>query len=145
MGHLDIILPFFVLLLTFVLKLLIAEDFKPARAISSLCELPIDMIFLAISFLIAIVISDGKNRNDGLFYLFTFIVLAVITVFISKMSVKGFEAGVNKYWIWMFVGNLIVTVVCLRCSIVTLTIPETISEKKIPQTQSPVNNNPNGN
>lgn len=137
MTHLDITLPFLILFMTYLVKLMIDENVDKVKAICSMCELPIDMIFLAISFLIAIVISDSKNRNEGLFYMLLFFVLAITNVFMAKRSIKMYQARLNNNWIWLFIANLFITVLCLRCSIVTLTDNESIQKKTAPTTQSP--------
>ncbi|WP_449435079.1 hypothetical protein [Pedobacter steynii] len=139
MTHLDITLPFLILGMTYVVKLMIDENVDKVKAICSMCELPIDMIFLAISFLIAIVISDASNRNEGLFYMLLFMVLAMLNVFLAKRSIRMYQAHVNNKWVWLFVLNLFITVLCLRCSILTLTSSEITTQKNNTTTQLPSN------
>jgi hypothetical protein len=135
-SHLDIILPFVLLLLTYIFKLTIDEKFDKVKAMRAFCELPIDIIFLAMSFLIAIMLSQGKYRDFGVLYVMVFIVVAVITVVLSKRSVLGFNANLNRGWIAMLVGNIIITLICLVCSISTLTKAAKLDkEKKSPKTE----------
>ena len=134
-GRLDIILPLILLLATFAMKVLVAEEFKPARIISELCSLPTDMIFLAISFLIAVLISsDGKGIHHGLYYLFSFFGISVITVALSKISAKGFDKNTNKIWIILLILNFIITGFCLKGSISTIPTPD--QDKATTQQQS---------
>ena len=114
-AHLDIILPFILLFLTYIFKLTIDEKFDRVKAMRAFCELPIDIIFLAMSFLIAIMLSQGKYRDFGILYVLLFIGVAVVTVVLSKRSVSGLNANLNRAWIVMLVGNIAITLICLVC------------------------------
>jgi hypothetical protein len=139
-NHLDIVLPFIFLLLTYFFKLTVDEKFERVKAMRALCELPVDIIFLAMSFLVAIMVSQGKYRDVGILYVMLFISAAFITVMLSKRSVTGFNTSINKYWILMLIGNIALTVFCLFCSIYTLTKSMKLEKEKHPTiTQTTVN------
>ena len=86
-------------------------------AIKAICELPVDMIFLSISFLIAFIISNDENRNDGLLYWIVYLILSIGVVFLWRRSIKVYEDGKNKSWLILMAINLFVTIICLIISI----------------------------
>jgi len=136
LDRLDIILPLILLVATLVFKILIAEEFKPARIVSELCGLPTDMIFLSISFLIAVLISsDGAGVHNGLLYLFIFFCISAITVALSKLSAKGFINNNSKWWILLLVSNFIISGYCLKRSISTIPYPDKETKTKQQQGQ----------
>ena len=108
MEHLEIILPVALLFLAFILKLSIDRSIQTANMIESICELPVDMIFLAISFLVAYTISTQSNPSNGLFYTISFIGLAVINVILWRKSLKLYDNR-NKWWILLFFLNVVIS------------------------------------
>lgn len=117
MEHLELILPVALLFLSFLLKLMIDRSVKAPIAIKAICELPVDMIFLSISFLIAFIISGGENRNDGLLYWIIYLILSIGIVFLWRRSISIYEKGENKSWLVLLSVNLFVTLICLIISI----------------------------
>jgi hypothetical protein len=105
MEHLEIILPITLLFLAFVLKLSIDRSIEVPNIIQAICELPVDMIFLSISFLIAYTISKPTNPSEGLFFTIAFIVIAVLTVILWRQSLKLFERR-NNWWILLLLINI---------------------------------------
>jgi hypothetical protein len=106
------------------------------NVIKAMCELPIDMILLAISFLIAIVISDEASRNQAVLYFVTFFILSLVIVFMSKRSVHHFEGGKYRFWFALLLLNFLVALICLIGS-VTFVIhhaPVNFKENKISKT-----------
>jgi len=120
MKHLELILPIALLFLSFLLKLMIDRSVKAPIAIKAICELPVDMIFLSISFLIAFIISGGENRNDGLVYWTIYLILSIGIVFLWRRSISVYEKGNNKSWLVLLSVNLFVTLICLVVSITLL-------------------------
>lgn len=108
MEHLEIILPITLLFLAFVLKLSIDRSIEAPNIIQSICELPVDMIFLSISFLIAYTISKPTDPSEGLFFTIAFIVLAVLTVVLWRKSLKLFERK-NNWWILLLLLNMTIS------------------------------------
>ena len=105
MEHLEIILPITLLFLAFVLKLSIDRSIEVPNIIQAICELPVDMIFLSISFLIAYTISKPTDPSEGLFFTIAFIVIAVLTVILWRKSLKLFERR-NNWWILILLINI---------------------------------------
>jgi len=116
MEHLEIILPITILVLAFILKLAIDRNVEVPNLIQAICELPVDMIFLSISFLIAFTISKPKDPSEGLFYTISFIVLAVVIVILWRKSLMLFETK-NHLWILLLIINLFISVFSLLQSV----------------------------
>lgn len=108
MEHLEIILPITLLFLAFVLKLSIDRSIEVPNIIQAICELPVDMIFLSISFLIAYTISKPTDPSNGLFFTLAFIVIAVLTVILWRKSLKLFERK-NNWWILLLLINMAIS------------------------------------
>lgn len=108
MEHLEIILPITLLFLAFVLKLSIDRSIEVPNIIQAICELPVDMIFLSISFLIAYTIAKPTDPNEGLFFTIAFIVIAVLTVVLWRKSLKLFERK-NHWWILLLLLNMTIS------------------------------------
>lgn len=116
MEHLEIILPITILVLAFILKLAIDRNVEVPNLIQAICELPVDMIFLSISFLIAFTISKPKDPSEGLFYTIAFIVLAVVVVILWRKCLKLFEIK-NRLWILLLCVNTFISVLSLLQSV----------------------------
>lgn len=130
MDHLEIILPITLLVLAFVLKLSIDRSIKVPNLIQSICELPVDMIFLSLSFLIAFTISNNTETSKGLLFTLAFIVLAVIIVIIWRKSLKLYDLK-NKFWILLLCLNLALSTLALFQSMdVLLNTNEVVSTEK---------------
>lgn len=124
MNSLEVILPVALLLLAFLLKLAIDRNVDIPIAIQSLCELPVDIVFLSISFAIAYTISDVSQNSEGLLYCFTFLIISVLVVLIWRKSIKLFDSN-NKWWILLLSINLFLSTFVLITSIGIL-IPDKI-------------------
>lgn len=105
MDHLDIVLPIILLFLAFILKLSIDRSIEVPNLIQAICELPVDMEFLSISFLIAFTIGKDTDTGKGLFFCFVYICIAVIVVILWRKCLKLFEKG-NKLWILLLCINI---------------------------------------
>jgi hypothetical protein len=112
MEHLDIILPIVLLVLAFFLKLSIDRTIKAPNVIQAICELPVDIVFLSLSFLIAFTISNKTETSKGLFFTLGFIVVSVIIVIIWRKSLKLYDLK-NKFWILLLCVNLIISIFSL--------------------------------
>ena len=129
MEHLELILPITLLFLSFLLKLLIDRSVDIPIAIKAICELPVDMIFLSISFLIAFVISNDENRNEGLLYWIIFLIISIGVVFLWRRSILVYEKRENNSWRILLGVNLFVTITCLIISINLLSFDENEKEQ----------------
>jgi len=133
MSSLEIILPILLIFITYILKLFIDQVVDLPAAIKSVCELPIDIVFLSISLLIAIVISNASNRNVGLVCMLANFIAAVLIIFLSKRSASNFISGTNNQWRIFLSLNMFISIMSLCISISMLT---PVVEKKAQQTTS---------
>ena len=120
MGYLGILLPFGLLFLKFVLKLFIDRKINIPDFLEDLCELPVDMIFLAISFLIAFTIST-KEVGNALFLSFAYLIIAAIIIFIWRRSVNLLYEKKIFFLIFVLLINYSLSILPLILSINILT------------------------
>jgi hypothetical protein len=112
-----VFLPFALILITYGLKLFIDQQVDKRIAIKSACELPIDIIFLSISLLIAVIVSNTSNRSEGLLSMLMNFALAIFIVFLSKKSASIYHNGSSKIWGWLFALNMFLSILSLFISI----------------------------
>ena len=98
MQSLNIILPLALLALAFFLKLLIDRQVDIPDFIQSICELPVDINFLSLSFIVAFTLSVDDRKDEGLLNCLYYVIAAIIIVFLWKRSLKLFEI---KKWTWL--------------------------------------------
>lgn len=91
MNSLEIWLPVVLLVLAFLLKLLIDRASTAPIFIQSLMELPVDIAFLAMSFVIAYTINAGDGAAEGLLYFLIYIVCSIVIVSFWRRSNSYFE------------------------------------------------------
>lgn len=127
MAHLQIILPTVLLLIGFLLKLLIGRKYDLPATIQAICELPVDIVLLSLSFVVAFTIARVDNQTTGLFYCFIGIAATILNVLLWRVSIDQFLKG-TKLWILFLVFNLILSGFAITKS-VNLTM-ETEAEKK---------------
>ena len=104
MGHIEVILPIAILILAFLLKLTIDRSVEAPILIQALYELPVDIVFLALSFLAAHTIALTTSKNTALFYCFVITIVSVINVILWRRSIKLFD---KKSIIWSLVLTFI--------------------------------------
>jgi hypothetical protein len=105
MEHLDIILPGLLVLIAFLLKLVVDRSVEIPNAIQAIIELPVDIVFLALTFSVAFTLTSIKNQANGLFYGFVGFAFAIIVVLLWKKTQKLFISG-SKWWILLIFINL---------------------------------------
>ena len=108
MDNLNIILPGVLVVIAFLLKLLVDRNLDIPNAIQATCGLPVDIIFLSLTFGVAFTISDIKNQPIGLFYCFIGIAISIIVVLLWRKSLKFF-LNKNKCWILLLSINLLIS------------------------------------
>lgn len=91
MSSLEIALPATLLVLAFLLKLMIDRSSTAPLLIQSLIELPVDIAFLAMSFLIAYTINAGEKVSEGLLLFLIYIVCSILIVFFWRRSSAMFD------------------------------------------------------
>lgn len=139
MEHLQIILPSVLLLIGFLLKLLVGRKYDMPATIQAICELPVDIIFLALSFTVAFTITKVDNQSSGLFYCFIGIATAILIVLLWRISVDQFLKK-SKWWILLLFINLAIAGFTINKS-VSLVIETEIAETKNIVPESNQNNN----
>lgn len=109
-----VILPGILLLLAFFLKLSIDREVDIPNSIYAFLELPVDVVFLAISFIAAFTIASNSPDNElGFIYFVCYIFLAGFTVFLWRKACRLFEAGKHMSTIGVSVLNYIICAACL--------------------------------
>jgi hypothetical protein len=108
MEHLQIILPTVLLLIGFLLKLLIGRKYDLPATIQAICELPVDIVLLSLSFVVAFTIAKVDNHTTGLFYCFIGFAVTILNVLLWRVSIDQFLKG-TKLWILFLVFNLILS------------------------------------
>lgn len=108
MEHLQIILPTVLLLIGFLLKLLIGRKYDLPATIQAVCELPVDIVLLSLSFVVAFTIAKMDNQTSGLFYCFIGFAFTILIVLLWRVSIDQFLKG-TKWWILFLVLNLMIS------------------------------------
>jgi hypothetical protein len=116
MEHLQIILPAVLLLIGFLLKLLVGRNYDMPATIQAICELPVDIIFLALSFTVAYTITRINNQSSGLFYCFIGIAVAILIVLLWRISIDQFLKS-SKLWMLLLFINLIIAGFAIKKSV----------------------------
>jgi hypothetical protein len=142
MQHLDIILPILLLGIAFLLKLVVDRNIDVPTAIHAICELPVDILFLSLSFSIAYTIADPVNNSQGLFYCFVGLAISILVVFIWRRTLQYFIE--KRKWLWLFLlfANLIVASISLKYSVVLIMANQREKEKATKKQQKQPNNQP---
>jgi hypothetical protein len=107
--YLEIILPSAVLLMSFLLKMCVGRPLSVATFIDSLIELPIDAAFLAISFLIAYIITSALHTNLGIALFMIYICATILVIIGWRGSIMFFDKK-------RFMITIILTVACFAAS-----------------------------
>lgn len=135
-AHLDIILPIVILVLAFMLRLFIDRSVNKADIIETVCELPSDMIFLSLSFLMAYTISHSKSQAEGLLYSLINVIIAIVIVAMRKRSITSITDHRRYIWLGWFVPNFLIAVTTLIFSIYLLNDKSTDNPESDPIEQS---------
>jgi len=132
MDHLNIILPLTLLLIGFLLKLFIGKNIETPSLIQAICELPVDIMFLALSFGIAFTISNSVNQASGLFYCFAGIAVAILVVVLWRISINLYLKK-NKYPLWALILaiNLFIASYGIMKSVDLIIEEETVTTEKV--------------
>jgi hypothetical protein len=141
MEKLELILPIALLFLSFLLKLMVDRSVEKPTAIKAFCELPVDMIFLSISFLIAYILADDKKQTQGLLIWIIYLILAIGIVFVWRRCVLYYDKGDTKSWLTLLFMNLFVTIACLVFSIGLLTSDNKEEDGMLEKTKPKIESN----
>lgn len=117
-GNLGVILPIVILILTFGLKLTIDRNVEAPTLIRSIYELPVDIVFLSLSFLAANTITISTEKDVRLLFCFGITIISIINVIIWRRSIRSFELEKVTRSVFLTAINYIITVSVLRYVIV---------------------------
>ena len=109
MEYLNVILPLILVLMAFILNLVVDKVVDLPSSIQAIIELPIDLIFLAITFYVATILSNSSIQNEGLLYSFIGLFISIIVVLISKKCSKLFINKRTKTWLLLLLFNIMVS------------------------------------
>lgn len=116
-NNLNIFLPIALIIIAFILKLFMDRSVDAPLAVKSLYELPVDILFLSLSFIVAFIIFSPTNINNGLTHLFAFFIVILISVVGWRRSIKLFEKNRKKFSAILFVINFAASSYCLSVAI----------------------------
>lgn len=91
--HAPWIVPVILLLLQTGLKLLIAEDFKGRKLWITILQSPVEIGFLALSFMATILVSDVSRVIETVISCFLFVLVLLASITIWKVSPTGALKG----------------------------------------------------
>lgn len=133
MDHLNIILPIVLLGISFLLKLVVDRNIDGPAFINAICELPVDILFLSLSFSIAFTITDSANISKGLFYCFIGLAISILVVIIWRRTLHYFSLK-RKRWIILLFLNLLISGLSLNSATELVMINQKLKVKsEIPQ------------
>lgn len=120
MDYVEIGLPSLLLILAFTLKLFVERSTTAPVFVQSLLELPVDIIFLAMSFITAYILGASDKAAQGLFVFICYVVASVLLVALSRKSITFFENNelVKVGFISFF--NFLLSLSCIIYSITLL-------------------------
>lgn len=107
--------------LSFLLKLFVDRKTDMPIFINCLLELPVDLNFLGLSFIIAYIIRDPKNSATGMLYFGSYLLISILTVFMWRRSCHCFSLNDNKWTAFLGVLNFIISVILMLTSLNLLT------------------------
>ncbi|MBK8089393.1 MAG: hypothetical protein IPK31_16450 [Chitinophagaceae bacterium] len=113
MEHIELILPIAILILSFLLRLAIDRSVEAPILLKAIYELPVDIVFLALSFLAAHAISLTTSKNDALFYCFVITIISILNVIIWRRSIKLYDGGSIGWSIFLTAINYFTTIFIL--------------------------------
>lgn len=106
--NINTILPIALVVIAFIMKLFMDRSATLPLIIRSLYEVPVDVIFLALSFTTAYTITDTSHVTVGMFYLYIFLIAALIIVVLWRRSIVLFELN-HRFWsalLFVFNGSI---------------------------------------
>jgi len=103
--HLDIILPIALVVMAFILKLFMDRSVSVPLIIRSLYEVPVDIVFLVLSFTTAYTITTPLNFSTGMCHLYIFLIVALVAVILWRRSIFLFESEKRLLSAILFILN----------------------------------------
>lgn len=97
MGNLEIIMPVIILVVSFLLKLLIDRSITLNDLIVSGLELPVDILFVALSLIVGFTLAPNNDVKEGLLWFSSYIAIGVFIVFLWRRSTALYTQQKNYY------------------------------------------------
>jgi hypothetical protein len=121
MIPLHILLPILLVLLAFLLKLLVDRSATTPLVVQSIYELPVSIMFLALSFATAFTITSTSNVSSGMTHSYLFLIAAILSVVMWRRSLLLFERDHKLWSVVLFFFNFAIVSYCLIVSIQLVT------------------------
>lgn len=117
MDKLEILLPIALVVIAFILKVFMDRSATAPLLIRSLYELPVDILFLSLSFSTAAIITTQSLAGKGLLYLFLLFIATLVVVVAWRRSILLFENDRKGWSAILFVVNAAGSGYCLSKAI----------------------------
>ncbi|MBY6135130.1 hypothetical protein KUV61_04775 [Nocardioides marinus] len=115
--NLDLVLPISVIALAFTVKLFVDRSTSLPDFVASILELPVDIMFLAISLMVGLAIASADGENEHTIYLILLIILAIIVVGLWRKSAMFFENEHFKMSVGLAVASYTISVTSVVATI----------------------------
>lgn len=121
LKYLDIYLPIALLVLSALLRLLIDRQVGKQEFIETLCEVPVDLIFLAMSFILAFIVAKPnlERQATGLSTLILFVILSFVIALLRRRTIND-ASSPNWRWAARLTLNFLLSLTALVSSIIIL-------------------------
>lgn len=118
LKNLDIYLPLALLVLSAFLRLFIDRRVGKLEFKETLCEVPVDLIFLAMSFVLAFIVANPfpEEQATGLFTIIVFVIMSIITVVLRKRTIE-LAPSPKVSWYFLLILNFAMSMTALFVSI----------------------------
>ncbi len=122
----EILFPVTLLILSFILKLAIKYHDNRFEVLIALLELPVDILFLSLSFLAAHAITSKQNKDKEYLYCILTIMLAIILVVVWKKAKEKIEYQHYKLAIFFGLVSYSISIFILYKIIVSILLANNI-------------------
>jgi hypothetical protein len=117
MIPLHILLPIILVVLAFLLKLLVDRSATAPAIVQSTYELPVSIVFLALSFATAFTITGSANIAKGMTNCYILLIVAILAVVMWRRSLLLFEHNHRVWSVLLFALNIAIASYSLMTSI----------------------------
>lgn len=124
-------LPIILLIITFLLKLTVNRKVDRFSFINALCELPVDILFLAFSFCLAFTVSTPNNLDTGIIYSLVSLVILIIVISLWRIVESLLSSKKIMIMALLLSLNFMLSISSLAYSISLFIEEENIPQKKV--------------
>jgi hypothetical protein len=107
---LKVLLPGSLLLMAFLLKLFLDRKAEVPDIIRAVLELPVDVVFLSLSFVVGFILDNPSQATAAAFIAFCYVGAAIVIVLFWRRSERNFLS--DRFW-WTFVFAAANYVLCI--------------------------------